>query len=206
MKHLLAIALGLALIHPVALFAGANSGNKIALHVLSHGGSSCKNIPAFAECDDILTTYADSGDIDVFPVFFGLTEYTVVEFGLTWPEEWGSCGYTVCTQTLDVGGIADPGDGIASAWTSCQTGWAVTHGIGWLYATGAGMVSLVPNPATGDYGAVDCESSPGPYYDRPDSVYGAGIGGMPGDDPCSDPERGEPEGAGESGGIRGYYR
>jgi len=205
MKHVLVAALGLALMCPTALFAGANSGHKIAVHVLAHG-HTCKNLPVFTNCAQIVTTYADSGDVDVFPVFFGLTEYVTVEFGLMWPQEWGSCSYTVCTQTLNVGSILNPGDGIASAWTTCQTGWSVTHGFGWLSPTGPGVVSVVPDSVTGDYGAVDCAEAPGPYYDRPDSVYDAGVGGASGDDPCAEPDRSEQEGAGESGGIRGYYK
>ncbi|MFH1219275.1 MAG: hypothetical protein V1694_02335 [Candidatus Eisenbacteria bacterium] len=194
------------IITPAATLAGGNSGHKIAVHVLPHGGHSCKSLPTFTECDSIVTTYPDSGDVDVFPVFYGLTEYTAVEFALSWPAEWGTCSYATCTQTLNIGSIANPGDGIASAWTTCQTGWSVVPGFGWLYATGPGMVSIVPNPATDDYGTVDCASSPGPYHDPPDSVYSAGVGGMEGDDPCAEPDRGEQEGAGESGGIRGYYR
>jgi len=166
--------------------------------------NSCKSLPTFTDCDSIVTTSPDSVDVDVIPVFFGLSQYTVVEFGLTWPEEWGSCSYTICTPTINVGNIVYPGEGIASAWSTCQSGWSVTHGFGWLAPTGPGMISVIPDSATGDYGAVDCGDPP--YYDRPDSVYSAGVWGASGDDPCAEPERGEPEGAGESGGIRGYYR
>lgn len=198
-------AAALLLCGVATLHAGANSDHKIAIHVVAHG-LSCKSLPTFTECSQITTTYSGTGDVDVVPVFYGLTEYLAVEFGLTWPSEWGSCDYTKCTPTLDIGGITHPGDGMASSWTTCQSGWAVSHGYGWLNATGAGSVSVVPNPATGDYGVVDCAESPGPYYDRPDTTFAAGVGGSDGGDACSGGGRDSGEGAGQSGEIKAYYR
>jgi hypothetical protein len=185
--------------------AGANPEHKIAIHVVAHG-LACKTLPTFTECSQITTTYAGTGDIDVVPVFFNLSEYLAVEFGLTWPAEWGSCAYTTCTSTLDVGSITNPGDGMASAWTTCQTGWYVCPGYGWLNATGAGRVSIVPNPATEDYGVVDCADSPGPYQDLPDTAFAAGVGGVSGDNPCAEVEGGGEETEGQSGEIQGYYK
>jgi hypothetical protein len=190
---------------PVVTQAGANFEHKVAIHVVPHG-LSCKSLPTFTECSQITTTYSGTGDIDVVPVFFNLTEYKLVEFALTWPAEWGTCEYVTCTPTLDVGHISDPGDGIASAWTSCQTGWSVCHGYGWINATGAGNISVLPNPATGDYGVVDCAPEPGPYYDRPDTVFAAGVGGTSGDAPCGGEGWDNGEGRGQSGEIKGYYR
>jgi len=185
--------------------AGANPEHKIAIHVVPHG-LACKSLPTFTECSQITTTYSGTGDIDIVPVFFNLSEYTLVEFALTWPAGWGTCSYTTCTQTIDVGGILNSGDGIASAWTSCQTGWSVCHGYGWLNATGAGSISVVPNPATGDCGVVDCAAEPGPYYDRPDTTFCAGVGGGTGGNACAEQDRGSGEGEGQSGEIQGYYR
>ncbi len=185
--------------------AGANVTHKIAVHVVAQG-LSCKSLPAFTECSQISTTYSGTGDISVVPVFFDLSEYTVVEFAITWPAEWGSCEYVTCVPTLDIGGIVNPGDGIASAWTSCQTSWAVCHGYGRLSATGDGYISVAPNPTTGDYGVVDCSPEPGPFYDPPGATFSSGIGGADGDDPCEEQDRKNGEGMGQSGEIKGYYR
>jgi hypothetical protein len=73
--------------------SGLNATHKAALHVVPHG-TNCKTIPAFTSCSGITTTYPGTGDIDVVPVFFDLNGCTFTVFGLTWPAEWGTCGYT----------------------------------------------------------------------------------------------------------------
>jgi len=63
--------------------AGSNASHKVAVHVMSHTSRTCsKSFPAITSCADIVTTYADSGDIDVFPVFYELEEVTGIEYGL----------------------------------------------------------------------------------------------------------------------------
>ena len=164
-------------------FAGRNLQHKIAVHVVPHA-SGCGSLPTFTDCSQIVTSYTSTGDIDVIPVFFDLTEYLVVEFGLIWPSEWGSMEYTRCVGDLAIGQILHPGDGIATCWSECQNQWAVSHGFGWLTATGPGTVTAVPNPATGDYGAVDCQPLDVREYDPPAAVFAAGVGGPQGEDPC----------------------
>ena len=162
---------------------GDNPQHKIAAHIIPHG-AACKTLPAFATCADIQTTYSGLGDIDVIPVFFDLNEVIAVEFGLDWPAEWGTMAYVRCAGDLPVGDIVNPGDGIATAWTTCQRVWSVAHGYGWLVATGPGRVSIVRDPPTGDYGVVDCSPEPGPYLDYPALTFAAGVGGAAGEDPC----------------------
>jgi uncharacterized repeat protein (TIGR01451 family) len=166
-----------------SLLAGGNPTHKIAVHVMPHG-TTCESLPTFTDCSQIQTTYAGIGDIDVVPVFFNLNEYYVVEFGLSWPAAWGSMEYTKCAGELHVGDIVNPGEGIATAWTTCQRTWSVAHGFGWLKAAGPGSVTVVRNPPTNDYGVVDCAPGPDMSYDYPSGVYNAGIGGPAGDDPC----------------------
>jgi uncharacterized repeat protein (TIGR01451 family) len=160
---------------------GVNANHKIALHVIPHG-TTCETLPSFASCGDIHSTYAGTGDIDVIPVFYDLTEYTVIEFGLTWPVGWGVMDFTRCAADLAIGDIVNPGDGIAAAWTQCHYGWSVAAGYGWLNATGPGRISLVPN-VTGDYGVVGCDVDQY-VYDHPRGICNAGVGGTSGDDPC----------------------
>jgi uncharacterized repeat protein (TIGR01451 family) len=119
--------------------------------------------------------------VDVFPVFFDVVEYLGVEYGLTWPGS-GNCAFTSCSN-LHIGGIEQPGDGIAQAWTSCQwgpTGSSVVPGFGWIEVTEPGMVSLVPHPETGMIRILDCADG----LDAPVGIYCAGLCGESGDPPC----------------------
>jgi uncharacterized repeat protein (TIGR01451 family) len=161
-----------------------NSINKIAVHLKAHPTSCTKNYPAFANCGMMNTTYPGCGDVDAMPVFYDLAEITVVEFGLIWPAEWGTCSFTRCKGTIAVGGIELPGDGIAVAWSQCQYDWAIAPGVAWFVAGGPGLVTPIANPATGDMGVVNCAPSPGPYYDYPMAIAAGGVCGEIGPDPC----------------------
>lgn len=183
MKKVLVIAIALTFVATAAL-AGGNPATKIAIHTKAHPTSCTKGYPVFAACTDINTTWTALGDFDAMPVFYDLVAYTVTEFALTWPAAWGSTSWVRCKGDLAVGGILNPGEGTAIAWTACQTGWGVAPGYAWLYATEPGSVCPIPYSATGDYGVVDCAPSPGPYYDYPVWVTCAGVGGIVGGDPC----------------------
>ncbi len=163
--------------------AGPNYYHKLALHVVPHG-VTCKNMPSFASCRDITATYTGTGDIDVLPVFFDLNGCLLIEFGLMWPEAWGTCAYSTCVPGISVGRIVNPGDAIATAWSDCRNDWAIPHGSAWLNATGPGLVSFVPSPKTEWIGVVDCRGQEEPAYDWPAAIFSAGIGGRLGDDPC----------------------
>jgi uncharacterized repeat protein (TIGR01451 family) len=161
-----------------------NPALKIATHVKAHPTSCTKSYPTFISCGQIKTTYAEIGDIDVLPVFYDLNEYALTEFALVWPTEWGNASFVRCKGDIAVGSITQPGEGIAIAWSACQYGWAVAPGFAWLGATSPGEIRIVPNPATGDFGVVNCAPSPGPYYDYPMGVGKSGVGGVLGNDPC----------------------
>jgi len=182
MKKVLVIALALTFVATAAL-AGGNPANKIAIHLKAHPTSCTKAYPAFTNCSQIVFTWMNLGDVDAMPVFYDMVGYTVTEFGLTWPAAWGSMSWVRCKGELAVGTILNPGDGTSIAWTTCQVGWGIAPGAGWLIATEPGMVCPIPYFATGDYGVVDCSPSPGPYYDYPVTVSCGGVG-MVGDDPC----------------------
>ena len=169
------------------VLAGPNANHKIAVHVASHG-VSCKSLPTFTDCSEIVTTYAGTGDIDVIPVFYDLAGVTVLEYGLTWPAEWGTCAYTQCWGELTVGTIVYPGDGIATTTPLCDYSWSISAGVGWLAATGPGDVSIVPDPPTEDMGAVDCNPNERlRVHDWPACTFPARVGGGSGDDPCAQP-------------------
>jgi len=179
---------------------GSNAGHKIAIHVMSHESRTCsKSFPTITSCEDIVTTYADSGDIDVFPVFYELTEVTGMEYGLEWPTAWGTCAFTTCTGDFAIGGITNPGDGLSLTWTSCQEVSVVIVGFGWISATGGGMVRIVDSDATSGIGVVDCAFR----ADAPEDTVHAGIGGEEGDDPCDQPV---PTDYSSWGKIKGMFR
>jgi hypothetical protein len=190
MKKVLVLAIALTLALTVAAMAGQNPLNKIAVHVKAHPTSCTKAYPTFALCSSIVYTYAAGGDVDVMPVFFDLTNYTVVECGLIWPEGvWGSGSWVRCKGDVSVGSIAHSADqvaqdpatrGTAIAWSLCQTGFSNAPGYCWLAVTTAGRVCPAPDPPTGDMGVVDCNS----IYEHPVQTYCAGIMGAAGDNPC----------------------
>jgi len=178
-----AVAAALAALAGVAV-AGPNANHKIAVHVVPHG-VACKSLPTFSHCSEIVTTYPGIGDIDVIPVFYDLSEVAVIEFGLTWPAEWGTCEFTQCWGDLTFGDIVNSGDGICTTALSCDYSWAIRAGVGWLYASGPGTVAVNPNPPTKAMGAVDCAPPESvPSYDWPRCTSSASVGGGAGEDPC----------------------
>jgi hypothetical protein len=132
--------------------AGVNPNAKVAVHVLPHETRSCDvNFPTIDSSSEINHTYQDCGDVDFFPVFYGLIAYQGVDYGVTWPEEWGSCEFTTCHDGLTIDlydnygdpEVFDPGDGLAQAWFDCQEGSIVIPGYGWLSATTPGRICMV---------------------------------------------------------------
>ncbi|MFH1218900.1 MAG: hypothetical protein V1694_00400, partial [Candidatus Eisenbacteria bacterium] len=166
---------------------GQNLGCKIAIHLKAHPTSCTKLYPAFTDCNMINETWLPIGDFDAMPVFYDLASYTVHEFGLTWPAEWGSTSWIRCKGDIAVGTILLPGEGTAIAWTVCQFGWGLATGAAWLTATGPGYVTPVANPATMQIDVVDCDFVTGPYQDFPILISSGGVGGLAGDDPCRTP-------------------
>ena len=158
-----------------------NPNWKAAVHIMPHASRTCsKNFPVIMGCDDIATTYAETGDIDFFPVLFDLNAVTAFGFGVMWPAEWGTCAYVPCAGELHIGGIVEPGDGIASSWTDCHFTSTVVAGFGWLNLTGPGEVYMAHEPDNPDIWVASCEF----YEDTPVAVFVSRVGGAPGDDPC----------------------
>jgi hypothetical protein len=178
------IALVVALAWVDSSLAGANPYYQIAVHVRQHDARGCRGFPVLRSCVDISTTYPGCGDIDVMPVFFYLIEYTGVEFGMTWPIEWGSMSWIRCAGDVDDGSIINPGDGTRVVWNACQTTWVMAPGFGWVVSSGAGRVCIVEHPATWSLCVYDCYSE---WYARSDSPHGlwcAGVCGEHADAPC----------------------
>lgn len=162
--------------------AGMNSNHKVAIHLLAHEARSCvKNFPTIVYCSDIVTTYEGCGDVDAFPIFFGLTGYRGIAFGLTWPTAWGSCSWTRCAGDVNIGNIVNPGDGTTISWYSCQYDEPLVVGYAWVTASTSGSIYPCPDPTIRFIGAADCEH----VEDPPAAIFGSGVCGAIGDDPCS---------------------
>jgi hypothetical protein len=186
MKKVLVIAIALTFAMSAVALAGQNPNWKVAVHVQAHGVSTCKTLPAFPTCSGIVFNCQTVGNIDAIPCFFDMTNFTVLEFGLTWPAEWGSASWFKCKGALWIGSITNPGDGATVSYGPCQTGVTnTTPGFAWLAPSGPGLITPVPHPGSGKLIVVDCTPSEvgGPYMDVPQCVSAGGYL-MPGDDPC----------------------
>jgi hypothetical protein len=163
----------------LSAYAGNNPDAKCAVHVQAHNAKmNCTKLPAITAPEvDIVTTYPGS-NFDFFPVFYSLTEYKAVEYGVSWPADWtSSCTWSGC-EDLVIGGIQWSGDGITQTWFACHPGPLVIPGWGWLYADGPGRVCLVdhPNPQ-GFLDVLDCAQA----FDVLDTCACAGVYGANGD-------------------------
>jgi hypothetical protein len=169
---------------------GKNPDAKMAVHVRPHNAKAGCDYGGIGACWDIVTTEPNSS-FDAFPVFYRLTEYQAVEYGLTWPQwtysaAWHSC----CDATL--GEILWPGDGVTQMWQECQSGWAAVPGFIWLYADYPGQVCPCDHPSSHQVLIFDCSGG----VDMPVWDICAGVYGAEGIDPCS-PWIEEPLGSGQ---------
>jgi hypothetical protein len=194
MKRVLVVAVALILILSATAFAGANVSGKAAIHVRAHNAKAGCTV-AITGCADVNTT-EPGFSVDAFMVFFDLTAYLGVEYGMCWPAWTYSAAFTSCSD-LVIGSIAWPGDGASHTWTACQASPVAVAGFVWLYADGPGMVCPCPHPASGVIQVLDCNEG----LDDPMCIFCAGVYGMVGDDPC------EPTGVEPStwGGIKAVF-
>jgi len=107
---------------PVAYGSTApdNQNLKVVLHVEAHETRTCsKNMPSISDRADFKRVWDTYTDVDVFFVIFSYDSLTGVEFGLRWPQDWGSA-FTYHCADLSIGSISDPGDGMSITWQTCQ--------------------------------------------------------------------------------------
>ncbi len=167
---------------------GVNRTAKVAVHVLPHNDTmTCvRHFPSLEGCQDIITTSSEH-DVDFFPVFYDLVEYTSVEYSVTWPGTY-SCVFTSCTEST-VGTIRWPAghgdpeqweDSIWSVWIECQQGPVAIPGWGWLYEPNPSMICIVPHRISGAITLVDCNAGPNWLQCN----FCAGFAGAAGDAPC----------------------
>jgi hypothetical protein len=164
---------------------------KMGLHLVTHGITTCKGLPALTSANDLVRTWSLTGtgaDVDVFFVLFNYDSMLVYEYGLDWPADWGTGSFTACPGAIVVGGITEPGDGVAFSYADCQIAQRVggtkanffISSWTWLLPASNGQINIVPNPATDDLEMVNCVE---PAYLRsklnPDTVYCAAVNVAP---------------------------
>lgn len=178
MKRLCVTAvLLLVLCPPACAVAGANDNAVVAVHVLPHGSGGCSRVDEERLSDVCDVSFNEAGShVDVFPVFFEMVEYQVLDFGLTWPGTY-SAVWTGCSD-IDVGEIVWPGDCVSQVWRSCQSGPIAIPGFAEIYDSGE--ICVIPHSQYGGIMIMDCPGE----EDVPRSVYCAGIGGHVVQDPC----------------------
>lgn len=169
-------------------FTGGNAGVKVGVHVLPHERRTCiSGQPSLTSCSDIVAT-CEANDVDFFPVFFDLSEYQCLEYSVEWPGTY-SCIFTPCTSH-NIGRIVWPAgtvpeeeatDRISQCHDGCRTGPIAIPGWGWIYEPGPATIRIVPCPATGQIGVLDCDQ----HIDQPICNFAAGIGGALGEQPCA---------------------
>jgi hypothetical protein len=148
---------------------------------MPHEERTCiSSFPVIDECGDIVYSHPGCGDIDAFPVFYDLQGIRGAAFGMTWPEEWGTCSFTICDSEHSTGELVNPGDGVYLVWDTCQQRTFITLGFGWLVADSPGRICIVPEPLEGKLGVLGCNADMEP----PVATCCAGVCGESGDDPC----------------------
>jgi hypothetical protein len=175
--RMLLVVIGLLAIAFASAHGGtaANQSIKFALHIEQHATRSCtKGMPSIATRDDLHRVHDTYEDIDVFFVVFGFDSTTGAQYGLVWPEAWGSAATSHCGE-FGIGSIVNPGDGLAITWSGCQLGGAVPAfwpvAWSWLLPTSDGEIEICDNPTTSKLTASSCSF----VETEPESVFYAGI-------------------------------
>lgn len=184
MKAVMLIALAGIMIVAQAAAASEAPGNqslKVVLHVEAHQTRTCsKNMPSISDRADFNRVWDTYTDVDVFFVIFSYDSLTGVEFGLNWPQDWGSA-FTYHCADLAIGSISDPGDGMAMTWQTCQRSderppyWPVAWT--WLAPVSDGEVEITPHLLK----TSDCAFQ----TSEPESIFNAGLNVDPYEGPPS---------------------
>ncbi len=170
----------IVLLTAASLKAGSNPDFKVAVHVLPHDPDrSCGDrMPQISRTDDIQTNYPGCGEIDFFPVFYNLQEYTAVEYAVTWRGP-SSCVFVPCSFG-HMGEIVWPGDWIAQSWDECMPGPIVIPGSTRIVVQ-PGQICIVPGGSENNITLCDCQYFPNRDYAT--ASYCDGVCGASGDKP-----------------------
>jgi hypothetical protein len=179
-------------------FTGSNAGFKVGVHVMPHEDRTCgRNFPVISSCADIVAT-TDANDVDFFPVFYDVTEYSCLEFSVEWPGTY-SCVFSSCSPDGHFGRIVWPAgtvpvddgeDWINFCCLAGQPGPIAIPGWGWICEPGPATIRIVPFTVSGLIRMLDCVGSG--RSDEPVCSFAAGTGGALGEEPCG-PSTAEPK-------------
>jgi hypothetical protein len=170
----------------------ANEFVKMAVHLAPHSGT-CNGVTldGFQDIARVIDDWSDDptvGGIDAFLVVFDYDSLTLVEYGLTWPQEWGTGITRICiSDPISVGNITFPGNGIAISWigADCKipqdrpggnTPRFLPAAYTWLVPSGSGSIEITPNPYTDVIGVTDCRPDDYRGYEIVTYTYDAQVG------------------------------
>lgn len=182
---LLTFALVLMLV--TEAWCGQNPNVKVTIHVAAEATRTCEeNMPVLNGCEDAVTSLWSEHSPDVFVVFYNLTGYTLLEYGVrTYLSDWEfehSCSDYVIMDTYE-GGVL----GVAQFFGSCQPGpvaipmWFHFWWLEW------DQICIVEHPSTGHISAGDCQDPVA--IDHAPYVFCVWLGGFSNPvDPCAPTE------------------
>ncbi len=147
MRKVLVIVSILLMVMASLALAGNNTAAKVAVHVRPHNAKLACNVGVINGCADIITT-EPGFSVDAFPVFYDLTEFKGVQYGLMWPAWTYSAAFTSCSD-LVIGIVDWPGSGAAHTWFDCQAAPVAVPSFVWLYADGPGLICPIGHPFFG---------------------------------------------------------
>ncbi|HVP57687.1 MAG TPA: hypothetical protein VMU02_06280 [bacterium] len=211
MKRSAIVMLILVLVFAVQVWAGSGGGHaaldkpltgtaneniKFALHLVAHATKGCGGkgtpLPVISSFNDIVRRVNGTPtDLDVFLVVFDYDSLSEIEYGLTWPKDWGTASTQVCVPSLAIGTIDTSGAGMAFAWdyaTLCKIPQGHPGGntpaffvtsYTWLAPSSPGAITISKDPATLSMGVVECREDQYRGYEHIYWAYNAAIDQAP---------------------------
>ena len=143
--------------------AGSNPDVKVAVHALLQEQRTCStNFPTITTCEDITPLGGMlTHDPDIFPVFFDIVEYRMLQYAFTFPLGY-SISFVSCSDQAVVDGGGDYWQ-ITQTYDECQAGPAAVPG--WfILVHEAGPACIVGHPQTGHISIGDCQEPMGVDY------------------------------------------
>ena len=163
--------------------AGRNPDVKVAVHAVYQEARTCtENFPIITGCEDITPMGGGtSHDPDVFPVFYDIVEYRLLEYAMTFPLGL-SITFHSCSDDAVVEGSSDYWM-ITHTYDTCRPGPVAMPG--WFVLVyEAGPACMVSHPSTRTINIGDCQTPM--QVDHPQCGYCGSTGHPPrACDPCA---------------------
>jgi len=163
-------------------WSGQNPDVKVTIHLLSQEERTCtENFPVLTGCEDVSTCTGYDHQPDVFLVFYNLTGYSLLEYGVHfYYADWEF--YSSCSDQVIIDNFGYELMGVTQFYDSCQPGpVAIPLWFRYWWAEG-NQICIVEHPITGEISVGDCDDPMG--IDHAPYVFCLGLGGW---EWCTDP-------------------